>query len=223
MSLGRLLVYPLRGQGGVLSLLCAVGLYVLVAVFDWSSAHEAWRLAAMVFLPFPLLVTLMVFLHYTWASLSHVAAGRDETIRSIAIEDVSPLSNYLALKVASLLFGIACVVAASFSASAGLGTTVAVVVGVILPAMLGVMILEERFLAGLDPQRVVGFVVSLGPAYAVFALLMYAGIALLYTACVVMAPNVFAVVVGSYAFVLGHACRQVAVRLPRPSRTLDIA
>ena len=71
--------------------------------------------------------------------------------------------------------------------------------------MLGVMILEEAFLAGLDPRRVAGFVAGLGPAYLVFAVLLYAGIAVLYVACVVVAPpNVVAVLVASYAFMLGH-------------------
>jgi hypothetical protein len=205
MSLGRLLIFPLRGQGGVLSLLCAVGLYLLVAVFDWARADNAAHLLTVVLLPIPWLITFMVFQHYAWASLGHVAAGHDETIRSIAIEDVSPLSNFLALKAASLLFGIAGMVAASFSISTVVGVCVAVVVGSILPAMLGVMVLEEGFLAGLDPRRIGAFAARLGPAYAAFALLLYAGIALLYVACVAMRPpNVVAVLLGSYAFVLGH-------------------
>ncbi len=205
MSLGRFLIYPLRGQGGVLSLLCAVGLYLLVALFDWARVDDARHLLTVVLLPFPWLITFMVFQHYAWASLSHVAAGHDETIRSIAIEDVSPLTNYLALKVAALLFGVAGSVAASFSASVEVGVTAAAVVGVILPAILGVMILEEQFLTGLDPRRVAAFVARLGPAYIVFAFLLYAGITALCFACVVVAPpNIFAILVASYAFVLGH-------------------
>ncbi len=205
MSLAQLFVYPVRGQGGLLSLLCAFLLYVLVAVFDWSRANDTRNLLMLVFLPFPWIVAFAVFQHYAWASLRHVAAGHDETIRSIEIEEVSPLANYLAFKVALLLFGVAGMAASCFAVSAALGSTVVAAMGVVLPAVLGVMVLEEQFLAGLDPKRVAAFVAGLGAAYVVFALLLYAGIASLYVACVVMSPpNVFAVLVASYAFVLGH-------------------
>ena len=40
MSLGQLLVYPLRGQGGVLWVLCAAGLFVLLALFEWTRLGE---------------------------------------------------------------------------------------------------------------------------------------------------------------------------------------
>ena len=90
---GQLLVYPLRGQGGVLSLLCAVGLYLLLVLFEWTRMEQGLHLLAAVILPIPWLLTCMVFQRYAWASLSHVAAGNDETIRSIAIEDVSPLKQ----------------------------------------------------------------------------------------------------------------------------------
>ncbi len=205
MSLGQLLIYPLRGQGGVLSLLCAVGLYLLLLLFEWTRIDEGQHLLAAVMLPIPWLVTCMVFQHYAWASLSHVAAGNDETIRSIAIEDVSPLNNFLALKVAALLFGLAGLMVASFATDVVLGIGVAAVVGAVLPAVLGVIILEEAFLAGLHPRQVAGFVTGLGPAYGVFAVSLYAGIAALYVACVVVRPpNIFAIVVASYAFMLGH-------------------
>lgn len=205
MSLGQLLVYPLRGQGGVLSLVCAVALYLLLVLFEWTRMEQGLHLLAAVMLPIPWLLTCMVFQHYAWASLSHVAAGNDETIRSIAIEDISPLSNFLAFKVAALLFGVAGLVAACFAADAALGIGVAVVVGAVLPAMLGVIILEEAFMAGLHPRQVAGFVAGLGPAYGVFAVFLYAGIAALYVACVVVRPpNVVAIVVASYAFMLGH-------------------
>lgn len=205
MSLGQLLVYPLRGQGGVLSLLCAVALYLLLALFEWTRISEGPHLLATVLLPIPWLVTCMVFQHYAWTSLSHVAAGNAKGIRSIAIEDVSPLNNFLALKVAALLFGVAGLVMASFAAEPALGIGVAVLLGAVLPAVLGVIILEEAFLAGLHPRRVAGFVAGLGPAYGVFAVLLYAGIAGLYTACVlVRPPNIVAIVVAGYAFMLGH-------------------
>jgi len=205
MSLGQLLVYPLRGQGGVLWVLCAVGLFVLLALFEWTRLGEGQHLLAMVLLPIPWLITFAILQHYAWASLSHVAAGNDETIRSIAIEDVSPLNNFLAFKVAALLFGLAGLIAASFSTDVALGTSVAVVVGVVLPAILGVMILEEEFLAGFDARRLAAFVIGLGPAYAVFALLLYAAIAVLYAACLVISPpSIIAMLVGGYAFMLGH-------------------
>ncbi len=205
MSLGRLLVYPLRGQGGVLSVACAVGLYALVAVFEWSRIGDAPHLLAIALLPIVWVLGFAVFLHHAWASLQHVAAGHETPIRSIAIEDVSPLNNLLALKVAALLLGLAGMIAASLSIDAALGIGVASVVGAVLPAVLGVMILEEQFMAGLDPRRVVGFVAGLGPAYVVFALLLYAGIAVLYAACVVVSPpNVLALLIACYAFMLGH-------------------
>ena len=205
MSLGRLLLYPLRGQGGLLSLLSAVGLYALVVVSDWARGIDSARLLMVVFLPVPGIITVGVFQHYAWASLRHVAAGHDETIRSIEIEAVSPLTNFLAFKVAALLFGLAGLVAACFSLNILLGSSVVAVLGIALPALLGVMVLEERFFAGLDPKHVVPFALGLGPVYIVFALLLYGGIAALYVTCVAMSPpNVYAVLVGSYAFVLGH-------------------
>ena len=205
MSLGQLLVYPLRGQGGVLWVLCAVGLFVLSAFFEWTRIGDGQHLLAMVLLPIPWIITFAILQHYAWASLSHVAAGNDETIRSIAIEDVSPLNNFLAFKVAALLLGLAGLMAASFSTDAALGISVAVVVGVVLPAILGVIVLEEEFLAGLDARRLAAFVVGLGPAYPVFASLLYAGIAVLYAACLVISPpSIIAVLVAGYAFMLGH-------------------
>jgi len=74
MSLGQLLVYPLRGQGGVLWVLCAVGLFVLLALFEWTRLGEGQHLLAMVLLPIPWLITFAILQHYAWASLSHVAA-----------------------------------------------------------------------------------------------------------------------------------------------------
>jgi len=205
MSLRLLFLYPLRGQGGLLSLMCAVGLYVLIAVFDWARGHDAARLLMMVFLPIPGIIAVGVFQHYAWASLRQVAAGQDETIRSIEIEEVSPFANHLAFKVAAFLFSLAGLVAWCISLNGLLGSGVVAILGAALPAVLGVMVIEERFLAGLDPERVLAFVVGLGPAYIVFALLLYAGIAALYVVCVEMSPpNAFVVLAGSYAFVLGH-------------------
>ena len=205
MSLGRLLVFPLRGQGGVLSVACAVGLYALSAILEWSRIGDAPHLLAIALLPVAWILGFAVFQHHAWASLQHVAAGHDAPIRSIAIEDLSPLNNFLALKVAALLLGLAGVIAATSSIEPGFGIGVTLVVGLVLPAILGVMILEERFMAGVDPRRVAGFVAGLGPAYGVFALLLYAGIAVLYAACVVVfPPNVIALLIACYAFMLGH-------------------
>jgi hypothetical protein len=53
-----------------------------------------------------------VFQHQRMASLQHVAAGHDAPIRSIAIEDLSPLNNFLALRsCGAWLLGLAGVIA----------------------------------------------------------------------------------------------------------------
>ena len=223
MSLGWLLVYPLRGQGGALLLILAVGLYLLLAAFAWSQAYDAVNVNMLMlsFLPIPALIVLGLFHHYAWASLRHVAAGNTQTIRSIEIEEVSPLANYLAFKVALLLLGLAGMVAWCFSISGLFGTGVVIVIGGVLPAVLGVIVLDERFLDGLDPNRLTQFVTGLGPAYIMFALSMYGGMATLYVVSFVMSPpNIVAVLIASYMFVLGHALAGRVLYVRRDRRSL---
>jgi len=206
MSLGWLFLYPLRGQGGALLLILAVGLYLLLAAFDWSREYDTANLLIQSFLAVPSIIVVGLFQHYAWASLRHVAAGHTQTIRSIEIEEVSPLANYLAFKVALLLLGFAGMVAWCYSISGLFGTGVVIAIGGVLPAVLGVIVLDERFLDGFDPEQVTRFVTGLGPAYITFALSIYGGMASLYVVSFVMSPpNVVAVLIASYMFVLGHA------------------
>jgi hypothetical protein len=104
-----------------------------------------------------------------------------------------------------LLLGIAGALAACYSQSPPLTSTLAVAIGAVLPAMLGVMILEERFLAGLNLAAVGRFMTDFGAAYIVFAGALYVGIASLYLLFLLPSAPDFVLVCGAgYVFVLGH-------------------
>ena len=200
-----LLVYPFRGQGGVLLLIASVALYLTLVLFHWSAGYGAIHSLFVVCMPILWVLGLGIFQHYAWASFRHVAAGHVETLRTIGVEEVSPLANYLAFQVALLLLGIAGALAACYTLSPLLTITLAIAIGAVLPGMLGVMILEERFLAGLHLAAVARFVMDFGAAYVVFAGALYIGIASLYVLFLLpFAPDFFFVCAAGYVFVLGH-------------------
>lgn len=197
-------LYPLRGQGGVLLLLWSIGLYASLALLDWSRIDSGWHTLTMILLPVAWSIAFGVFLQYAWLTLRHVAAGHTQPVRSVAIDDVSPLANPLAVLVALLLFGLAGALEWSFAVSPWLGTAAAVIVCALLPAALGVMVLEERFLPGLSGTRIARFAARLRWAYVPYAASMYVAIAPLYVTCFLIAPDIAAIVCASYVFVLGH-------------------
>ena len=203
MSLSWMFVYPLRGQGGVLLGIWTLALYLMLALFDISRPYSEWHALVTILIPIIWVITFGLFQHYAWACLRHVAEGRTEPTRSIDVVETSPFSNYLMMLVSLLLLGVAGLLAACFAVATALGVLVAIAVGVVLPGVLGVMIIDERFVAGLEPARVARFVADLGAPYAVFAFALYGAIAALYAACVTE-PNVLTVALASYTFILGH-------------------
>jgi hypothetical protein len=200
-----LLVYPFRGQGSVLLLVAAISLYLTLALLHWSADYEAVHTLFVVCIPLVWVLGLGIFQHYAWASLRHVAAGHIETLRTIDVEEVSPLTNYLAFQVALLLLCIAGALAACYALNSFLTIILALATGAVLPAVLGIMILEERFLAGLNPAAVGRFMRDFGAPYSAFASALCIGIASLYVLFLLpYAPDIFFVAGAVYVFVLGH-------------------
>jgi hypothetical protein len=200
-----LFLYPLRGQGGVLLVIEAFGLYLISALLDWSSGNNALHLLALVMSGVPLMFALGIFHLYAWATLRHIAAGHTETLHSVDIDEVSPLSNYLSIKVVLLLLGIAGAVSWSYTVSTQLGIYAGLGIGAVLPAALGVMILEEQFLPGVNPDNVRRFITDFGAAYSLFAGALYAGTVALYALFFAgWTPSIVATFAASFVFVLGH-------------------
>ena len=199
-----LVLYPFRGQGGVLLIAESVGLYGTLALLHWSAANNAVHTLLLLVLLIPWVLGLGVFQHYAWATLRHVAAGHTETLRTIDIEDVSPLTNYLSFQVVLLLLGIAGGVSSSYALSPPLSIGIAVTIGAVLPAMLGVMILEERFLPGLNPIAVRRFMTDFGAGYVLFAVALYVGVVALYGLFLLPPPDFVVVLGGAFVFVIGH-------------------
>jgi len=200
-----LLLYPFRGQGGVLLVLESAGLWLTLTFLDWAQSNSAVHTLLLVVFLIPWVLGLGVFQHYAWATLRHVAAGHTQTLRTIAVEEVSPLANYLSLQVVLLLLGIAGALSSCYALSPPISIAAAVAVGAVLPAMLGVMILEERFIAGLNPIAVRRFMTDFGAAYVQFAVALYAGMAALYAMFfLTAAPYFVAVLAAAFLFILGH-------------------
>ena len=205
MSLAQLLLYPLRGQGGLLMLACATGLYMLAAIFDLSRENEGFHLILALFLPVAVINVVGVLQLHAWMSLRHVALGHTQTLRNIAVTDVSPYQNFLAFKVALLLAFVVGIIVTGAALSSLLGGFLVVVFALTLPAMLGVIALEQRFRDGLDPHRVAQLAWGLGTAYVPFAAALLIGTSALIISCTVMSPPRFlAVVAAGYLFVLAH-------------------
>ncbi len=198
-----LLTYPLRGQGGVLLVAWSVVFYLLQMLLAATEGETAARSIALIVVIIAAIITLGMFLLYGWLTLRHATDGNLDPIASIEVGDVHPFMNYLGLQVAVLAMVVAAMTSAAMDLNVVLGT-VLITLGVLaLPAVLGVMILDRRFVAGLDPTRVAAFLRSLGTDYVGFALLLYSGMAALYGACLV-SPNIIVDLVASYGFVLGH-------------------
>lgn len=198
-----LLTYPLRGQGGVLLVAWSLVFYLLQVVFHATEAETAARWIALMVVTIAAIITLGLFLLYGWLTLRHATDGNLHPIASIEVEEIHPFVNYLGLQVALLAMVVAALIAAALDVNAALGAALITLGALVLPAVLGVMILDRRFVAGLDPTRVAAFLRSLGTDYIGFALVLYAGMAALYGACMV-APNLIVDFLASYGFVLGH-------------------
>jgi hypothetical protein len=197
-------LYPLRGQGGVLLAVESIGVYLTLLALYGTANYGGVHALLFVCTPIVWVFGLGVFQHYAWATLRHVAAGHTTTLRTIDVEEVSPLTNYLAFLVASLLLGIAGALSWCAALSVPLAVVIGAAVGTVLPAMLGVMILEEHFLAGFNPAAVWRFMTNFGAGYMLFAAALYTGISALY-GIFLMPPPDFVVVFGAcFVFVLGH-------------------
>ncbi len=221
MSMPQLLLYPLRGQGGVLLLGCSIALYVLAAVFDWAAAEAGFSLMLPLFLSIPIINVFGVFQLHAWQALRHLALGHDSPATSIAIADVSPYRNYLAFKVALLLGVVAGAILSGTALSSTLGVLLCTAVGLTLPAVLGVMALEQRFRDGLNPQQLARLAFGLGSAYFAFAAALAGGIGALLAACLVMSPpRLPAVISAGYLFVLGHVLAGRLLYLRRSALSL---
>jgi tetratricopeptide (TPR) repeat protein len=203
--ISALLLYPLRGQGGVMLLIWTAALYGALLLIEVSRPYPTTLAVVGLVLCIAVVISLGMFLLYAWVSLRHVAAGNVQQLRHIDAGEIHPFVNLLALKVAFMLLAIAGVVHWTFTWSPIAGWLATLAVGIVLPAVLGVVVLEERLLSLLDGNVLWQFVHGLGVAYAGFAVAIYAGVVALYIACVVIAPpNVVAVFVASYVFVLGY-------------------
>ena len=205
MSAPQLLLYPLRGQGGVLLFACSIALYVLAAAFDWAAAEPAYRLMLPLFITLPIINVFGVFQLHAWLALRRLALGHIDPASSIAIADVSPYRNYLAFKVALLLAFVAAALLTATALSSTLGVVLYTAAGMTLPAMLGVMALEQRFRDGLNPSQLARLIRGLGNAYLAFAAALAVGIGALLATCLVMSPpRLLTVISAGYLFVLGH-------------------
>ncbi|NJN51170.1 MAG: hypothetical protein HC809_04705 [Gammaproteobacteria bacterium] len=200
-----LLAYPLRGEGGALLAVWTVLLYGMVYVLHAATGVAAVDLIALLLVMIAFVFLFGIFLLYAWASLRHASSGHVAPMAAIELEEVHPLTNYLGLQVAALLMLVAGGIDAGFSVSIALGTVLAVMAAAVLPALLGVMVLEERFIAALDLHALKSFVSALGIVYPGFAGAIYVAVAAVYAAILTMqSPSLVAVAGASYLFVLGH-------------------
>lgn len=202
-TIAALLTYPLRGQGGVLLVAWSVVFYLLQVLLAATEGETAARWIALMVVTIAAVITLGVFLLYGWLTLRHATDGNLHPIASVEVEEVHPFMNYLGLQVAALSMVVAAMTSAALDFNVVLGAALITLGVLALPAVLGVMILDRRFVAGLDPSRVAAFLRSLGADYVGYALVLYAGMAALYGACTV-APNLIIDFVASYGFVLAH-------------------
>ncbi len=200
-----LLIYPLRGQGGVMLVIWTVALYGVLLLIEASRPYPTTLAVVGLMISIAAVISLGIFLLYVWSIFRHVAAGSLQQVRHIEVEDIHPFLNLLALKIAGVLLCIGGVVHLLFLWNPIAGWLATLTIGMLLPAVLGVVVLEERLLALLDGNVGWQFVRGLGVSYAGFAIAIYAGVMALYGACVAMqSPNIVAVFTASYVFVLGH-------------------
>lgn len=206
LSFAQLLLHPLRGPAALLTLGCAIGLYLPLSLFAWSRAYPEFRLIVLLFVPLTIATALGVLQLHAWTTLRHLAQGHTQSIRHIAAEHISPWQNPHAARAALLVTLFVGLVAALFARSAVGGVVFGGVVAAALPAMLGVIVLEERVFDGLRPRHLWQFVTGLGLAYLPFALAMAVGTFALGAACLITEVlSLPLLLAASYCFVLGHA------------------
>lgn len=198
------LVSPLRGQGGVLVLGWSLALYLSLMLFDFAAIEAGWRVLAAGFLCAVWVLGFGLFQQFAWIVLRQVVLQPGQPVRSFDAVELNPLMNRLSLKVALLVVVVAALFIAIYEAQPAIGTVLAVGYAAILPAVLAVMVVDERFLAGLDATRVARFVATLGWGYVPLAAALYVAYAALYAACIHAQPNVLWVLAANVVFVLGH-------------------
>ena len=200
-----LLSLPWRGQGTWVIIAWAMVAWVLRGLIEVSGIYPAYAMFTSGVLLIAWIITIGVLLQYSWLLLRRVASGHITPQRRVELEEVSPFANLMALKVGALILAIVGLVDFAYDLSAVAGHLTLAVTASFLPAMIVVMVLEERFLAGCSPRQLSTFVLRFGISYALFAPLLYATLATIYLALFTEEmPNVLTLVAAAYGFVLGH-------------------
>lgn len=220
--LAALLLLPLRGHGAWVIGGWALFAWVLRHMLEMAQALGDFYTLAFGLLILAWIVVIGVLQQYAWLIMQRAALGHTTPYRRIELDQVSPLANPLAAKVAALVLAIVGLLDAAWSWQPGLGLLILAATVSLLPAMLAVMVMEDRFLPGCTPGRVVDFIRRLGPPYLIFAPTIYLAPAAVYLALTINpVPGPLLLLTAGYVFLLGNT---LAGRLLYSRRaSLDLA
>jgi hypothetical protein len=203
--MGALLSLPWRRQGSWIILVWAMVAWVLRGLIEVSKTYPDYYSLTFGMLLIAWIIAIGVLLQFSWLLLQRVAFGHTTPPRQVDIEEISPFMNLMALKIGALVLAIVGLVDFAYEAGTVAGHLTLVVTASLLPAMIAVMVLEERFLAGCSPRFVGTFLSRFGISYLLFAPLLYGALATVYLAVFTeQMPNVLTLLVAAYAFVVGH-------------------